>query len=579
MPSSIDAGPAPHPASLADVLRYRAGAQPATRAYVMLADRGGEAESITFSGLAERAAGLAREVAARAAPGERALLVCPNGIGCLIGFFACTLAGIVPVPMMPPRRHAARDSSAAILADCAPSLGLAPKALIAGERGDAMTHFAAAADLRWLAVDDAPAAPLDAVPIRAGTGSDTAFLQYTSGSTSAPKGVMVSHASLLANLAMIAEAFGNTRTSTYVGWVPLYHDMGLILSALQSLYVGATGVLMAPVAFLQRPLLWLRAIADYRAEIAAAPNFAYDLCVERYRPGEMAGIDLSGWRLALNGAEPVRAETLRRFAATFAPHGLAADALYPAYGLAEATVLVAAGRRGEGARIRTASRDGLRQGLVLPPRDADDAREVVGCGRALPGEEIAIVRPESREPLGADAIGEIWVCGPNVASGYWRNQAETAAAFDARIVGDDGGGRWLRTGDLGFRDAAGNLFVTGRLKEVAIIRGVNHYPQDIERTVALCHPALRRHGGAAFAVDAGGEERLVVAQEVERTWRNRLDQNALAAHIRDAVVRAHDIAPYDIALLRPGALPLTTSGKIQRAQARRLWLEGTLERI
>jgi acyl-CoA synthetase (AMP-forming)/AMP-acid ligase II len=549
-------------ASLADLLRHRAAAQPDERAYVALSDRGGEEASITFAALAARAAALATAIAAEAAPGERALLVCPNGIGFLIGFFACVLAGVIAVPLMPPRRSGARDAGAGILADCAPRLGLAPRALIAGERGDVAGHFAGAG-LAWLAVDAAPTAPPQGLPPRAGAGSDIALLQYTSGSTAAPKGVMVSHGNLLANLGMIAQALGNTRRSTCVGWVPLYHDMGLILSALQSLYVGATGVLMAPAAFMQRPLSWLRAIADYRAEVAAAPNFAYDLCVDRYRPERMDGVDLSRWRLALNGAEPVRADTLRRFAATFAPHGFAAEAIYPAYGMAEATVLIAAGRRGEGARVRPVS----------------DGPEIVGCGRALEGEDIAIVDPAGRRRLAAGEIGEIWVAGPNVASGYWRNPAASEAAFGARIAGEDSG-PWLRTGDLGFLDDKSDLFITGRLKEIVIIRGINHYPQDIEHTVAGCHPGLRRHGGAAFAVnDARGAERLVVVQEVERTWRHRIEPDAVAARIRDAVVRAHDIAPYDIALLRPGALPLTTSGKIQRGLARQRWLEGSLDRL
>ncbi|HTT80310.1 MAG TPA: fatty acyl-AMP ligase [Stellaceae bacterium] len=565
---------APGVASLAALLQHRAAAQPEERAYVVLSDRGEEAASITFAALAERAAGLAAEIAGRAAPGERALLVCPNGIDFLVGLFGCVLAGVIAAPLMPPRRHAARDAGDAIVADCAPRLALAPAALMAG---DLVNRFAA--DLEWLAVDGAPARPLDGSPPRAGSGRDIALLQYTSGSTSAPKGVMVSHADLIANLAMIAQAFGNTSASTCVSWLPLYHDMGLILSALQSLYVGALGVLLAPVAFLQRPLLWLRAIGEYRAEVAAAPNFAYDLCVDRYRKEAMAGVDLSGWRLALNGAEPVRADTLRRFAATFAPHGFAEDALYPAYGMAEATVLVAAGRRGEGPRLRAVSRAGLSRHRVLPPRGEGDAQEIVGCGRALAGEEIAIVDPDGRRRLAAEAVGEIWVAGANVAAGYWRNPAASEAAFAACIAGEDGQ-KWLRTGDLGLLDRDGNLFVTGRIKEIVIIRGVNHYPQDIEHTIAGCHPALRRHGGAAFAAaDARGEERLVVVQEVERTWRRRVDPEALVARIRAAIVAAHDIVPQAVALLRPGALPRTTSGKIQRTLARQLWLEGRLDRL
>jgi acyl-CoA synthetase (AMP-forming)/AMP-acid ligase II len=562
--------------SLAELLRHRAAVQPDERAYVALSDRGGEEASITFAGLARRSAALAQRIAAHAAPGERALLLCPNGIGFMAGFFGCVLAGVIAVPMMLPRRQNARDASASIVADCAPRIALAPQRLIAGERGDLAGRFAGAG-LAWLAVDEGSEAEPSGLAETGGHG--LAFLQYTSGSTSAPKGVMVSHSNLLANLAMIERAFGNTRRSTYVSWVPLYHDMGLIINALQSLYLGSLCVLLAPVAFIQRPLLWLRAISDYRAEVAGGPNFAFDLCAERYRPDAMDGIDLSGWKVAFNGAEPVRADTIRRFSETYKAHGFAASAMFPAYGMAEATVLISAGRRGVVPTMCTVSRGGLRRHQIAAPREEADAQTIVACGRALPGERIAIVDPDSRTRLGAGEIGEIWVAGPNVARGYWRNPAASEAAFGATIAGE-GDEHWLRTGDLGFLDERGVLFITGRIKEIVIIRGANHYPQDIEHTVQGCHPALRRHGGAAFTVaDECAAERLVIVQEVERSQRGHVAADELVARIREAVVEAHEIVPHDIALLRPGALPKTTSGKIQRGLSRKLWLEASLERL
>ncbi|MGE0260048.1 MAG: fatty acyl-AMP ligase [Alphaproteobacteria bacterium] len=573
-------------ATLADLLHRRAAAQPQDPAYIELSDRGQEVARLAFAELVRRAAGLSRRIADRAKPGDRALIVCPNGVGFMVGFFACALSRVAAVPMMVPRRNSARDASAAIIADCAPRLALAPRALIDGGRGDVAARFANGgrdgAILEFLAVDDAetffdPAAPpprrSDPVP------DDIALLQYTSGSTSAPKGVVVSHANLLANLAMIARAFGNTASSTYVSWVPLYHDMGLIINALQSLYVGAACVLMTPVAFVQRPLIWLRAISDYRAEVAGGPNFAFDLCVERYRPEQMDGIDLSRWKVAFNGAEPVRAQSIRRFSQTYAAHGFSPSTMLPAYGLAEATVLVSAGRRGAGPAMRAVSGSALRASRIAPPDHAADAHTIVGCGRAIGGEQIAIVDPDSLVRLGAGQIGEIWVAGPNVARGYWRNSEASAAAFGANIAGDDRAD-WLRTGDLGFLDDAGELYVTGRVKDIIIIRGANHYPQDIENTAQEAHPALRRHGGAAFAVgDQTEAERLVIVQEVERTYRNRVDLAEIVGRIREAVVAAHDIVPHEIALLRPGALPKTTSGKIQRALSRQLWREGSLDRL
>jgi acyl-CoA synthetase (AMP-forming)/AMP-acid ligase II len=353
--------------------------------------------------------------------------------------------------------------------------------------------------------------------------------------------------------------------------------MGLIINVLESLYSGAHCVLLSPVAFVQRPMLWLRAISDYRAVVSVGPDFAFDLCAERYRGDQMDGVDLSCWKVALNASEPVRAKTIHRFTETFARHGFDAAAMYPAYGMAEATVLISGGRRGEGPVIREASRDALPRGRVTAPANMNDAQTMVGCGRALPHQRIAIVDPATRRRCSGDEIGEVWAAGPNIAPGYWRNPDATAEAFGAGIVGEDEP-IWLRTGDLGFLDATSELFITGRIKEVVIIRGVNHYPQDIEYTVQACHPALRPHGGAAFAAaDALGVERLVIVQEVERTFRNQIDPDALAGKIRDAVVREHDVAPHQIVLLRPGALPKTTSGKIQRGVSRQLWRDRVLD--
>jgi acyl-CoA synthetase (AMP-forming)/AMP-acid ligase II len=563
--------------SLTALLRHRAAVQPDDRAYVALSDRGHEDRTITFAELDRRAAALARQIAGRAASGERALLLFPMGIDCLVAFFACLHAGIIGVPMMVPRRQSARDASASILADCAPRLALTTAELLSGARGDLVDRFQHAG-LEWIAVDEAGGEG-DAVELPSARRDDIAFLQYTSGSTSAPKGVMVSHGNLLANLEMIRIACGNTRASTYVSWVPLYHDMGLILNALQALYVGASCVLIPPLAFLQRPYLWLRAIHDYRAEVAGGPNFAFDLCVDRHRPEQLAGIDLSCWKLAFVGAEPVRAATIERFTETFRPYGFDPQAMWPGYGMAEATLLITGGDRGEGPIVRTVSRAGLLRHEAVPPREDADVQPTVGCGRALAGEDIAIVDPETRTRLGADRVGEIWASGPNIAHGYWQNPEATEATFRARIAGEPDR-QWLRTGDLGFLDAGGELFITGRIKDVIIIRGANHYPQDIEDTVQGSHPAMRRHGGAAFTIadDAKGEL-LVVVQEVERTERHRIEPAQLIGRIREAIVLEHDIVPHEIALLRPGALPKTTSGKIQRALARQLWLTGALDRL
>jgi acyl-CoA synthetase (AMP-forming)/AMP-acid ligase II len=336
--------------------------------------------------------------------------------------------------------------------------------------------------------------------------------------------------------------------------------------------------MMAPNAFTQRPLGWLRAISDYRAEVGCSPNFGYDLCVDRYRAEQMQGVDLSCWKIALNGAEPVHAETIARFIETFAGHGFDPTAAFPAYGMAEATLLISGGSRGAGHVTRTVSRSALQAHEVTAPADTADAQTLVGCGRALAGERIAIVEPDDGKRLPVGRVGEVWVNGPNVARAYWKRQEATETGFEARIDGEDDGANWLRTGDLGFLDQAGELFITGRIKDLIIVRGINHYPQDIERTVQAADAALRVNCGAAFSVsDERGEETLVIVQEIERSARNRIAGAEIKGLIRESVTGQHELFARHIVLIRPGALPKTTSGKIQRSLARKLWLERRLE--
>ncbi len=559
-------------ASLVELLRHWGKTQPGRLAYVMLSDRGDAARTCSFSELLRRVEALAARLRERATPGDRAALLCPHGLDFIVGFFACLCARIIAVPMMLPRRHGGNDAAAAIIGDCTPRLALTTRELAEDRRPDLVDRYHGSG-IDWIFADDDGRE----LPVAAGDDprrEDIAFLQYTSGSVGTPKGVMVSHAGVLANLEMIRVVVGLARP-TYVSWLPLYHDMGLIANVLQSLYIGGLCVLLSPAAFIKRPLTWLRAMHDYRGNVSGAPNFAFDLCVSRYRPEDMTGIDLSCWEFAFNAAEPVQAATIDRFAATFAPHGLSARAMRPSYGLAETTVLAATGHRSTPWVRQSLSQAGLQRHQVRPPQGIDDEQTVVGCGRALAGEEIVIADPDSGRGLGPLQVGEILVAGKNVAEGYWGNRAATTETFAARIAGSTQ--NWLRTGDLGFLDESGELFITGRIKDVIIIRGINHYPQDIEHTVQNTDPMLRRHGGAAFAVaDDRGTEGLVIVQEVERSARQRLDLPQLVSRIREAVVVAHDIAADHIVLIRTGTLPKTTSGKIQRSLTRQLWLCGAL---
>ena len=564
-------------ASLRDVLDKNAVEHGVDAAFTFLSEDGQPDQSLTFAELSTRASEVASALIDRGGrPGDRAILLFPPGLDFVIGFLGCVVAGVIAVPMLPPRRINNRDSSHNILTDCKPRFALTNRALEA--RGQIKDHFVAGS-LQWLVVDDSVGLDRSIPPEFRPGQQDLALLQYTSGSTSSPKGVMVSHANLLSNLAMIRTALSNTRQSTYVTWMPLHHDMGLIYNILQAFYLGASCILMAPVSFIQRPLKWLAAISKYKAEVAGGPNFGFDLCVSRFRPEAMAEIDLSGWRVALNGAEPVRAETLNRFSQTFSPYGFRPSSFYPCYGMAEATLLISGGRRGQGAVVRDVSKSAMQELKIESPRGPEDSVATVACGKALEGEEIAIVDPQSRTRCSSDLVGEIWVRGPHVAMGYWLNEAATQDTFQAGIVGEPNQ-KWLRTGDLGYLDASGELFITGRIKDLIIVRGANFYPQDIEFTVQTADARLRAGFCAVFThLDKNGQERVIVAQEIERSHRRSVDSAGVAELIREAVAEEHQLSVSEVILVAPGGIPKTTSGKIQRQLTKHLWLNGQLERI
>ncbi len=534
--------------SLAALLRRRAEESP-DRGYTWLAQGEETADRLTYAGLDARARAIAAALAGAIPPGERALLLFPPGLEFIAAFFGCLYAGVIAVPAYPPHSRRPDPRLASIATDCRPRAVLTTAPLLARREALAV-QVPALGNALWLGDFD-PADRAD--PTDRTEPEDVAFLQYTSGSTGSPKGVVVTHANLLDNLEKIRLAFGQTPESVVVGWLPLFHDMGLIGNVLQPCFVGSDCVLMSPAAFLQKPARWLQAIHRFRGTTSGGPNFAYDLCARSVGPEVRAGLDLSSWSVAFNGAEPVRAETLRRFAEAFAPCGFRRSAFVPCYGLAEATLLVTAAR---GA--------------------ADDSP--VSCGALPPGGEVLVVDPEAGVPSAGEAVGEIWVSGPSVAAGYWNRPEETRETFGAVL--QDGRGhplRYLRTGDLGFV-RGGELVVTGRLKDLIILRGRNLYPQDVELTAEQAHPALRAGGGAAFSVEEQGEERLVVVFEVGReAGRHPGELSTIADAIRRAVAEEHGVRVAGVALVRTGTIPKTSSGKIRRRECRARYLDGGLE--
>jgi acyl-CoA synthetase (AMP-forming)/AMP-acid ligase II len=406
--------------------------------------------------------------------------------------------------------------------------------------------------------------------------SDTlAFLQYTSGSTGTPKGVMVSHGNLLHNSEYIKQAFELTPDSVSVTWLPSFHDMGLIDGIIQPLYTGFPVFLMPPASFVQQPIRWLQAISRYRATHCGGPNFGYELCVSKITPEQRENLDLSSWCSAYNGAEPVRKDTLKRFSAAFKPCGFRASSFYPCYGMAETTLMVSGGGVKDEPVYCTVQADTLEQNRVVEAsEDTQNVRHLVGCGRSWLETKIVIADPELLTRCAPGKVGEIWVSGASVAQGYWNRPEQTKQNFNAYLA-DTGEGPFLRTGDLGFLQGS-ELFITGRIKDVIIIRGRNHYPQDIELTVEKSHSALRPGCGAAFAVEIEGRERLVVVQELERSYLRKLDVNEVVGNIRQAVVAQHGLQVYATVLVKTGSIPKTSSGKIQRHACCSGFLTGSL---
>jgi thioester reductase-like protein len=538
--------------SLADVLAQRAQMQPDSLSHVFIDNVDGYQHRLTYGDIDRRA----RAIAARlqAINARRVLLIYPHGPSFFLAFMACWYSGATPIPVFPPQSRRGMARVEAILRDCSATHVLSSSDLMA--KVQPWFHEAkTGAGLQWLDTDSVPDSEAADWRHHSIDPQQPAFFQYTSGSTGNPKGVVVSHANLMANEAMITQGFSHNKESRSFSWLPFYHDMGLIGPLFNPIYVGYRSYHIPPQAFIRDPMEWLRGISKFRASTSGGPNFAYDLCVRKATPETNAGLDLSCWQVAFNGAEPVRAGTLDRFQKALAPYGFSSSAWLPCYGMAEATLFISGGRR------------------PSPVFKQHEGKTHVSCGRSWDDCEVLVVDPNTRRPLADGVTGELWLTGSNIAQGYWNQPEETSLYFQAQL--EQGGSTYLRTGDLGFVDQ-GEVYVTGRLKDLIILRGRNLYPQDLEQVAQEAHSALRFDGGAAFVQEADNGEALVLVQEVERSQIRGLDVIQVFAAIREAHWDTFQIQVDELVLVKPGSIPTTTSGKVRRRACQEVLTAGKL---
>jgi acyl-CoA synthetase (AMP-forming)/AMP-acid ligase II len=562
-------------ATLVDQLRSHARHKPDETALTFLVDGEDQEESISFGELDAQARRYAAALQEVTQPGERALLVYPSGLAFIEAFLGCLYAGVLAVPVNTP--HLRRDAPRLrlVMRDSQPKVICAHESLI-DQTEKLKDQYPELAGLKWVTHEGLLPGAEAKWSAPAISPSDPAFLQYTSGSTSDPKGNVISHSNLVSTIEDIRLGCDFGESSRQVSWLPMFHDLGLIYGLLLPIYMGGRAVFMAPVAFLEKPYRWLRAMTKHRGTHTGAPNSAYELCAGRITAEEKRTLDLRSMRAWAIAAEPVRFGTMSAFADAMRECGFRMEMFCPAFGLAEATLKVTAKRVEEGVSICSLDPRALHEGrLRLLPADDPKSYKSVGCGWSDAEADIRIVDPEMMIECAPDQVGEIWVRGGSVAQGYWGRAEETRETFRAQLA-NSGDGPFLRTGDLGFIHED-QLHVAGRIKDMVIVNGRNFYPQDIELTTYQADPALQPDGGAAFSMDDGESERLVVVQEVKRSHRKGTDFEGIAATMRMAIAREHGLRADAVALIRPGRLPKTTSGKVQRHAAREMYLNGDLQ--
>jgi acyl-CoA synthetase (AMP-forming)/AMP-acid ligase II/acyl carrier protein len=554
--------------TLPQLLRRRAIQQPDRLAFNVVVDSQFRESRLTYKQLDERACAVVSHLHSAGLSRGRIALVLPTGVDFLAAFYGVLYCGGTAVPLSPPRAANSAERLRAVFEDAGVD-GIITTEAIRTKLAGSGSRVRLPDVQKCILMQDVPTS-CKAGYFEPAALHDVAVLQYTSGSTSAPKGVEISHGNFMSNASMMARASNLSAESIGVNWLPLFHDMGLMGGVIQPVFMGFPINLLSPTTFLARPVLWLRAMTVYKATVSGAPDFSYNLCTEAVSEEQIASLDLRNWRVAYSGAEPVRAQTLERFAQRFSTCGFDRRSFFPCYGLAEATLIVSGGPERNGPVTMDVSRQALeRRSLAALPAVAGDAVRLVASGRPVDGQTVLIVDPAALTIRREAEVGEIWIRGASTGRGYWNKPEASKETFDAHLAG--GSEAFLRTGDLGFL-FEGNLFVTGRIKDLIIIRGANYYPQDIETTVEQCHGNLRLGGCAAFSVETAKKDHLVVVCELRRD--SQADAHAILRDIQRNIIEQHGLSADAIVLVAQGALPRTTSGKIQRHLVRRIFLSG-----
>lgn len=564
--------------TIPEIIQSRAIVTPDKVAYIYLNDGEEDKETITYRQLDDSARRIASQLLKLNCRSERALMLFPPGTDFIKSLYGCFYAGVIAVPAYAPRKNRSLDRIRTLVVDSGAKIILSIKD-IHDSLETSFSDLAELKNLHWILTDtdDQTEAGSITQEMVKPLPEDIALLQYTSGSTGLPKGVMVTHRNILRNLEFIRQSFSLSPASVSVSWLPSFHDMGLIDGVIGPVYNGYLGVLMPPVAFIQKPLRWLKAITKYKGTHGGAPNFAFDLCVDGVTEDDRNGLDLSSMDTLYCGAEPIRKNTFDRFIETYKTSGITRERMYPCYGMAETTLIISGPPAERGPEYLCISGNALEQNLIIPCNpDTTDSRYLVGVGYSWIDTKVVIINPETLQPCESNEVGEIWVSGSIVTKGYWNNQKITDETFHATIGNDPDGKRYLRTGDLGFFNEK-ELYITGRLKDMIILQGKNYYPQDIEFFAENCHPALRPAASAAFSVEIDNVEKLVIVAEVERSYIRNLDTDAVCDAIRQTIGDELEQQVYAIQLLRTASILKTSSGKIQRKACKQGFMEKTLE--